>query len=64
MSALVTTIAMATGLVILAVCNEHLLRWTEVTHGVNWIYLRAGLRMCCALVLPLQGTVAFLWPAC
>jgi len=53
-----TTLAMAVGLVALAIVNEHLLHFTEVTSGVNWIYLPAGLRMCYALVLPLQGTVA------
>ena len=51
-------IVMAIGLVVLAVGNDHLLRWTEVTPGVNWIYLPAGLRMCYALVLPIQGTLA------
>lgn len=58
MNAVITTMAMAAGLVVLAVGNEHLLRWTEVTPGVNWIYLPAGLRMCYALVLPVQGTIA------
>lgn len=58
MNMLVTTMVMATCLLILAVSNEHLLRWTEVSTGVNWIYLPAGLRMCYALVLPLQGTLA------
>lgn len=58
MNMIVTTLAMATGLIILAIGNEYLLQWTEVTNGVNWIYLPAGLRMCYALVLPLQGTLA------
>ena len=53
-----TTLAMATGLVVLALGNEHLLRDTEVARGVNWIYLPAGLRMCFVLVLPVQGSVA------
>jgi hypothetical protein len=58
MNTFVTTLAMVSALVVLAIGNEQLLRWTEVTPGVNWIYLPAGLRMCYALVLPLQGTVA------
>lgn len=58
MNAALATVAMAVGLVVLALGNEHLLRATEVTTGVNWIYLPAGLRMCYVLVLPLQGTVA------
>lgn len=49
---------MVAGLVVLAIGNETLLRTTEVTLGVNWIYLPAGLRMCYVLVLPIQGTVA------
>jgi|GEM_PF-1671981 len=53
-----TIIALSTGLVVLAVGNDHLLRWTEVTPDVNWTYLPAGLRMCYALVLPIQGTLA------
>ena len=55
---IMTTVAMAGGLFVLAIGNEKLLRFTEVTHGVNWIYLPAGLRMCYVLVLPVQGTLA------
>lgn len=58
MNAVFATAAMAVCLVVLALGNEHLLRATEVSNGVNWIYLPAGLRMCYVLVLPLQGTVA------
>lgn len=50
--------AMAGGLILLALVNEHLLWATEVTAGVHWIYLPAGLRMCFVLLLPLQGTLA------
>lgn len=53
-----TTAAMTAALVALALGNEHLLRATEVTPGVNWIYLPAGMRMCYVLVLPIQGTLA------
>ncbi len=35
MNMIVTTLAMATGLIILAIGNEYLLQWTEVTNGVN-----------------------------
>lgn len=58
MSAVLTTIAMGAALVALALGNEHLLRSTEVTPGVNWVYLPAGLRMCYVLVLPVQGSLA------
>jgi hypothetical protein len=51
---------MAAALVALALGNDHLLRSTEVTPGVNWIYLPAGLRMCYVLVLPVQGSLAIL----
>lgn len=53
-----TVAVLALVLVCMAIGNEHLLRATEVTNGVNWIYLPAGLRMCYVLVLPLQGTLA------
>jgi hypothetical protein len=56
--AALTTIAMAMVLALLGLGNEHLLRQTEVTQGVNWIYLPAGLRMCYVLVLPVHGAVA------
>ena len=49
---------MAGVLFAMAIGNEHLLRGTEVTQGVNWLYLPAGLRMCYVLVLPIQGTLA------
>lgn len=55
---LAAVVGMATGLVALAVGNEHLLRATEVSNGVHWIYLPAGLRMCFVLVMPLQGSLA------
>jgi len=58
LKAALTTLFMAAALVALAMGNEHLLHVTEVTEGVNWIYLPAGLRMCYLLVLPAQGTVA------
>ena len=58
MSAVFATLVMAVGLVALGLANEHLLRGTEVTSGVNWIYLPAGLRMCYVLVLPLHGAAA------
>ena len=50
--------AMACALVMMALINDHWLWATEVTAGVHWIYLPAGLRMCFVLVLPLQGTLA------
>jgi hypothetical protein len=53
-----TTAAMAVALLALALGNEHLLRFTEVAAGVNWIYLPAGMRMCYVLVLPIHGALA------
>ena len=58
MTPMLTTLTMTIGLIILALGNEYLFHFTEVTSGVNWIYLPAGLRMCYVLVIPLQGTVA------
>jgi hypothetical protein len=58
MNGVFATAAMTVGLVALALGNEQLLRATEVSNGVNWIYLPAGLRMCFVLVLPVQGALA------
>jgi len=58
LKAALTTLFMAAALVALAMGNEHLLHVTEVTEGVNWIYLPAGLRLCYVLVMPVQGTLA------
>jgi len=58
LTATLTTVLMTGVLLALALGNEHLLSATEVAAGVNWIYLPAGLRMCYALVLPVQGTLA------
>lgn len=57
-NATLLTLVMAGVLMALALGNEQLLRDTEVTPGVNWIYLPAGLRLCYALVLPVEGTLA------
>jgi hypothetical protein len=58
LKAALATLAVGALLALMALANENLPRQTEVAPGVNWIYLPAGLRMCCALVPPLQGALA------
>lgn len=54
----VLTLTMAAGLAAMAMGNEVLLEDVEVTEGVHWIYLPAGLRMGFVLVCPLEGALA------